>query len=162
MRRSWIITTALIAIAALTVGAATGASAKSAKARHITCTFELSSQGPPQGTPPRAISFGLVSCPPPLGEGVHYGSAVATPTGPGQGKTAVSFKKFFDRGTISGTVAGTFAATSPTNIVYQGTVTVTGGTGAFSRVKGGGTLDCTSSDGGAHKACTADLTLKRI
>ena len=162
MRRRWMITAALVATAALAIGSGTGASATSKKAKQISCTFELASQGPPQGTPPRAISFGLVSCPRPLGNGVHYGSSVATPSGPGQGTVAVSFKKYFDRGTFRGTVAGTYAATSPPNSVYKGTVTVTGGTGAFRRIRGGGTIDCTSSDGGAHRSCKAELRLKGL
>lgn len=162
MRSRSIITTALVATAALTVGVGAGASAKSAKAKHINCTFELSSQGPPQGTPPRAVSFGLVACPRPFGNGVHYGTSTVTPTAPGQGTVAVNFKKYFNRGTFKGTVAGTFAATSPMNIVYQGKVTVTSGTGAFKHIKGGGTINCTSSDGGAHRSCKANLTLKGI
>jgi len=153
---------ALIAAAALTLGVGTGASAKSAKAKHIACTFELASQGPPQGTPPRATSFGLVACPRPLGNGLHHGTSTVTPTAPGQGTVAVRFKKYFNRGTFRGTVAGTFAATSPTNIVYEGKVTVTGGTGAFKHVKGGGRITCTSSDGGAHRSCKVNLTLKGI
>ena len=162
MRSRSIITTALIAAAALILGVGTGASAQSARAKHISCTFELSSQGPPQGTPPRSVSFGLVACPRPFGNGVHYGSSAATPTGPGQGTVAVRFKKYFNRGTFKGTVAGTFAATSPMNISYQGKVTVTGGTGAFKKIKGGGTINCTSSDGGAHRSCRVKLTLKGI
>jgi len=153
---------ATLITAALTLGAAAGAAAESAKAKRIACTFELSSQGPPQGTPPRAVSFGLVACPGSFGHGVHYGTSTVTPAAPGQGAVAVRFKKYFNRGTFRGTVAGTFAATSPTNIVYQGKVTVTGGTGAFRQVKGGGKINCTSSDGGAHRSCKANLTLKGI
>jgi len=162
MRSRSIITTALVAATALTIGAGTGASAKTAKAKHISCTFQLYSQGPPQGTPPRALSFGLVACPRPLGDGLHHGTSTVTPTGPGQGTVAVSFKKYFNRGTFKGTVAGTFAATSPTNIDYKGKVTVTGGTGAFRHIKGRGAINCTSSDGGAHRSCTVKLTLKGI
>ena len=44
----------------------------------------------------------------------------------------------------------TFTATSPTNVTYTGTVTYTGGTGAFRRVKGTGKIACTTTDGGAH------------
>jgi hypothetical protein len=161
MRSRSIITT-LVAVTALAIGADAGASAHAAKAKHISCTFELYSQGAPQGTPPRAISFGLVACPRPFGDGVHYGTSTVTPTGPGQGTVAVSFKKYFNRGTFEGTVAGTFAATSPTNIDYQGKVTVTGGTGAFRHITGGGTLNCTSSDGGAHRSCKVNLTLKGV
>ncbi|MDQ3678369.1 MAG: hypothetical protein M3401_16485 [Actinomycetota bacterium] len=156
------ISTALVATAALGIGVGSGASAKNTKTKHLSCTFELYSQGPPQGTPPRGISFGLVSCPRPFGKGVHYGTSTVTPTGPGQGTVAVRFKKYFNRGTIRGTVAGTYAATSPMNIIYEGTVSVTGGTGAFKRVKGGGTIRCKSSDGGAHRSCKVNLKLTGV
>ena len=53
----------------------------------------------------------------------------------------------------------TFAATSPMNITYKGTVTYTGGTGKFRHVKGTGTIECTTTDGGAHKACTVKSRL---
>jgi hypothetical protein len=164
MRRRLIITTALAAAGALAIGGAgpLGASAKTKRVTHLTCALELSAQGPPQGTPPRANSFGLVSCPRPFGDGLHYGTSTTTPTAPGQGTVAVSFKKYFDRGTIRGTVAGTFAATSPTNITYEGAVTVTGGTGAFKHVKGTGTIACTSTDGGAHRSCTFNLRMTGV
>lgn len=162
MRSTSIATPALVAAAALTLGVSSGVSAQSATAKTIDCTFELYSQGPPQGTPPRGITFGLVACPRPFGDGLHYGTSTVTPTGPGQGTVAVRFKKYFNRGTFKGTVAGTFAATSPMNITYEGKVTVTGGTGAFKHIKGRGTINCTSADGGAHRSCKVKLTLKGI
>ena len=56
-------------------------------------------------------------------------------------------------------VAMTFAATSPMNITYQGTLQYIGGTGKFRRVRGSGTIECTTSDGGAHKSCTVKSKL---
>ncbi|HVF79492.1 MAG TPA: hypothetical protein VNA28_14445 [Solirubrobacteraceae bacterium] len=164
MRRRLIITTALAATATLAIAAAgpLGANAKAKHVTQLTCAFELFPQGPPQGVPPIANSFGLVACPRPLGKGLHYGSATATQTGDGRGTVAVSFKKYFDQGTISGTVAGTFAAASQTNIAYEGVVTVTGGTGRFKHVKGSGKLACTSADGGPHKSCTVRLRLRGL
>jgi hypothetical protein len=164
MRRKLITTMALAATAALAIGWAgpLGASAKTKRVTHLSCALELFAQGPPQGTPPRTNSFGLVSCPRPFGDGLHYSTSTTTPTAPGQGTVAVSFKKYFDRGTIRGTVAGTFAATSPMNITNQGTVKVTGGTGAFRRVRGTGTIACTSTDAGAHRSCTFNLRLTGV
>lgn len=164
MRRRLIITTALAATAALATGSA-GPLAASANEKRVTqlgCTFELFTQGLPQGAPPSTKSFGLVSCPRPFGKGLHYGSSTATPTGDGQGTVAVSFKKYFDRGTISGTVVGTFAGANTMNVTYEGAVTVTGGTGRFKHVKGSGRLACTSANGGARKSCTVDLRLRGI
>lgn len=159
MRRTLISTTAIAAATALLLAPATGATASRKHAKRFTCTLQLAVQGPPQGTPPAQPSLGLVACPAPFGDGVHQSTAVATPTSPGHGTVAVNFKNYYDAGTTRGTVTGTFAATSPTDITYTGTVTYLGGTGRFRHVRGGGTIDCTSSDGGAHKACTVHTTL---
>ena len=162
MRRRLIITTVLVATAAAAIGPGTGASAKGKRVTHLSCALELSAQGPPRGMPPQTTSFGLVSCPRPWGRGLHYGTSSVTPTAAGQGTVAVNFKKYFDRGTIRGTVAGTFTATSPMNITNNGAVTITGGTGAYRRVKGRGTIACTSTDGGAHRSCTFKLRLTGV
>lgn len=162
MRSRSISTLAVVVAAATAVIPSAGAAAKAERVTHLSCALELSAQGPPQGMPPSANSFGLVSCPRPLGRGLHYSSATASPTGPGQGTVAVTFKKYFDRGTISGTVAGTFSAASPKNISYAGAVRITRGTGAFRRVKGKGRIACTSSDGGQHKSCTFKLAITGV
>ena len=158
MRRTLIITTAVLTAAAVAVPVA-GAPAKAGKAAKVRCTLQLTAQGPPAGTPPVGVSFGLVQCDSPFGKGVHRGSAAMTPTRPGNGTIAVRFKNYYDRGTISGRIAGTFSATSPTNITYTGTVTFTAGTGAFKRVRGRGTIKCTTADAGVHKACTVTSKL---
>jgi len=157
MLRKRVIRSAVIAGATLAVGCAGGASAQSAQPTPLTCTLELFAQGPP--SPTGGIQFGLVACPRPLGMGVHYSTTMVTPTSPGHGTVAVHFKNFFDRGTRSGTAALTFAATSPTNITYTGTVTFTGGTGKFKHLRGSGTIQCTSTDAGAHKTCTVNATV---
>lgn len=151
--RQRIITTALMASAALAVGSGAGASAQTVM--QVTCTLGLFAQGPPN---PSGIQFGLVECPAPFGNGVHYDTYTVMPTGPGHGTVAGSFKNYFDRGTRSGTFALTFAATSPTNIAYTGTVTYTGGTGRFKHLRGSGAIECTTTDGGAHKSCTVHST----
>lgn len=162
MTRRSIFPTTLVVIGALALAAAPGATATSKKVTRLTCTLELFAQGPPQGTPPKNLSFGFVTCPSPFGKGLHVGSLTVTPTGPGHGTGTVDFKNYYDRGTTSGTVALTFAATSPTDISYEGTVTYTSGTGRFKHVKGGGTIRCTTTDGGAHKACTVTTTLTGV
>jgi hypothetical protein len=156
MRRTWITAGALTTTTAIALGAAGAGSGIAAKPRtsQISCGLELIAQGPLQGTPPTGVSFGHVTCSSPFGKGVHYDSATVTPTSPGSGSIAVRFKNYYNAGTTSGTVAGTFSSTSPTDITYTGTVTYTRGTGRFKRVRGGGTNSCTTTDGGAHKACT--------
>jgi hypothetical protein len=162
MRRTLISTTALAAATALLLAPATGATAGSKHAKRFTCSLQLNVQGPPQGSPPAATSLGFVACPAPFGDGVHHSTAVTTPTSPGNGTVVVNFKNYYDRGTTNGTVAGTFTASSPTDITYTGTVTYLGGTGKFRHVRGGGTIQCTSSDGGAHKACTVNTRLTGV
>ena len=49
-----------------------------------------------------------------------------------------------------------FAATSPTTITYTGDVTITGGTGAFKHLTASEKIQCTTTDGGAHKSCTVN------
>ncbi|CAN5616675.1 hypothetical protein BH20ACT17_BH20ACT17_05900 [soil metagenome] len=158
MRRSWILSAALVATTALALAPAGGA-AKSNKTTQLSCALELYAQGMPN---PSGIHFGFVKCPSPFGKGLHYSAYTVTPTGMGTGTVAGTFKNYYNRGTTRGTVALTFAATSPKDITYTGTVTYTGGTGRFKHVKGSGTIQCTSSDGGARKACTVNSTLTGV
>ena len=156
MRHRWIGSTALIATAGLTALSAVGASAQGANVTKLDCTLALNAQGAPN---PSGIHFGFATCPKPFGKGVHYNSYTVTPTGPGQGTIAARFKNYYNLGTARGRAAITFAATSPTNITYTGTVTYTGGTGKFRHVRGNGTIECTTTDGGAHKSCTVKSRL---
>ena len=162
MRRPSIILTAVIAAGTLTLVVAGGAPAKSERRTTLDCSLSIFAQGPPQGTPPSGIQFGFAECPRPFGRGLHYSAYTVTPSGPGRGTIAGTFKNAYNRGTAGGTFTLMFSATSPTNITYAGTVTYTRGTGAFSHVRGSGTITCTSSDAGAHKACSVHSTLTGI
>jgi hypothetical protein len=157
MRSTTIITTALAA--AIAIGASAGATAKPAKATKLNCTLELYAQGAPN---PSGIHFGVPTCPAPFGKGLHYNSYTVTLTSPGHGTIASRFRNYYADGTVRGTAAMTFVASSPTNISYSGTVTYTGGTAAFRHAKGTGTINCTTTDGGAHKACKVSSTLTGI
>lgn len=159
MRRRWIITTALAATAALASAPATGAAAGSKQTTEVSCTIVAFAQGAPN---PSGIHFGFVTCPKPFRKGLHHNEYTVTPTAPGQGSIAGTFKNYYNRGTTSGTFALTFAASSPTDITYTGTVTYIGGTGKFKHVEGSGTIQCTTTDGGAHKACSVASTLTGI
>ena len=156
MRRRWIVSAALIASAGLAAAPLVGASAQGDKVTKIECALTLNAQGAPN---PSGIHFGFATCPKPFGKGVHHNSYTVTPTGPGQGTIAARFKNYYNLGTARGRAAMTFTATSPTDITYTGTVTYTGGTGKFRHVKGSGTIQCTTTDGGAHKSCTVKSKL---
>jgi hypothetical protein len=150
------IAAAAAAVALLPGGAA---AANSTKAKKVHCTLELIALGKPN---PSGAQFGFPSCPAPLGKGLHYSTYTVTPSSPTSGSIAGRFKNYYNTGTLRGTVAMTFSATSPESITYTGTVSYTGGTGAFKHVTGPGTITCTSTDGGAHKSCIVDSKLTGV
>jgi hypothetical protein len=157
MRRTSIITTTLLASTALAAGFSGGASAKH-EATQLSCALELVTTSPP----PNGTHSGGVECPEPFGSGTHVSAFTVTPTGTGTGSIAATFTNSYHRGTASGTAQMTFTVTSPGHVTYDGTVTYTGGTRKFKHVAGGGTIHCTSTDGGAHKSCTVDSVLTGI
>jgi hypothetical protein len=160
MRRRYFIGTALIATAAVAAGPVGGVPAKSKqKVTELTCTLENYAQGMPN---PTLIQFGFANCPKPFGKGLHYSRITVTPTGPGQGTATGTFKNFYNLGSAHGTASLTFAATAPGAVTYTGTVTYVGGTGRFGHVRGSGTIDCTSTDAGAHRTCTVHSKLTGI
>lgn len=159
MRPSTTITTTFVMAVALAAAPATAAPAKQKKVTAINCTLELYAQGAPT---PSGIHFGFPHCTKPLGKGLHFNEYTVTPTGPGTGTVAARFKNFYDRGTMRGTAAMTFAATAPGAITYTGTLTYTGGTGKFKHVRGTGTIRCTTTDSGARKSCSVASRLTGI
>ncbi len=162
MRRRYLIPTALVATAALVAGPSAGATATSKKkVTKSTCTIEAFQQGLPN---PSAIQFGFVSCPKPFGPGLHYSAlTVTSKPAPGvPGAANGNFKNYYNRGTTRGTFELTIVASGPMNFTYTGTVTYTGATGKFKRVKGGGTIVCTTTDGGLHKLCTVNTTVAGV
>ena len=156
MPRRWILPAALLAGAGLAVAPLGAASAQGGKVTKLDCTLALNAQGAPN---PSGVHLGFAKCPRPFGQGLHHNSYTVTPTGPGQGSIAATFKNYYNLGTARGRATMTFTATSPMNITYQGTVRYTGGTGKFRHVRGSGTIECTTTDGGAHKSCTVKSKL---
>lgn len=161
MRRETLISMAVMTTSAIALAPGAGASAQGKRVTKLSCTIEAFQQGVPH---PRAIQFGFVSCPKPLGAGLHHSAfTVSSQPGPGvSGAANGTFKNYFNRGTTRGTFKLTIAASSPTNLTYTGTVTYTGGTGTFKHIKGGGAIVCTTTDGGAHKRCEVNAKLTGI
>jgi len=158
MPRTSIITTAFLTTAALAAGFTGGASAK--KVTQLSCTLEITALGQPN---PSGTQVGTASCPDPFGSGTHFSAyTVTSGATPGTGTIAATFTNTYHRGTASGTAAMTFTATSATSVAYSGTVTYTSGTRKFKHVQGGGTIECTSTDRGAHKSCTVTSTLTGV
>lgn len=100
---------------------------------------------------PTAANFGTATCSRPFGTGVQQDSSVTTRTSLTTGSFSGPFKLFFDRGTINGTFTISFvtslsAAYQITGVTYQGTLKVTGGTAAYRKVRGTGTVAGSSPD----------------
>lgn len=161
MRHTTLIGIVVMATAAFAIGPGAGASATTKKVTKLTCTIEVYQQGVPS---PSAIQFGFVACPKPLGAGLHYNKiTVTSKPAPGvRGAANGTFKNYYNTGTTRGTFKLTVVASSPTNLTYTGTVTYTGGTAKFRQIAGGGTIACTTTDGGAHKSCEVKSTLTGI
>ena len=155
---------ALVAASALT--AALPATAL-AKTRKVTCKLDLFATIPqPAAT---AANYGSTSCGKPFGFGVQKDSSTVTRSSLTTGVFEGPFKMFFDTGTIKGTFKIAFVttlappvppATLPTiaGVTYTGTVAVTGGTGAWRRIRGKGTVTGTSPDA-KRTSLTETLTL---
>ncbi len=159
---------ALVAITA--AGAATMAlpAVAPAATRKITCKLDLFATIPQPA--PTAANFGRTSCGKPFGVGVQKDSSTVTRTSLTAGVFEGPFKMFFDTGTIKGTFKIAFVTTlgppvSPSTfptiagVVYTGTVKVTGGTGAWRRIRGNGTVTGTSPDA-KRTALTETMTLR--
>jgi len=151
-------------------GAMTAAlpAAAPAKTRKITCKLDLFATIPQPA--PTAANFGTSSCGKPFGFGVQKDSSTVTRSSLTTGVFEGPFKMFFDTGTIKGTFKIAFEttlappvppATLPTiaGVVYTGTVAVTGGTGAWRRIRGTGTVTGTSPDA-KRTSLTETLTLR--
>ncbi len=156
---------ALIAASATTLSLPAVAPAKT---RTITCSLKLFATIPQPA--PTAANFGTTNCRKPFGVGVQKDSSTVTRSSLTTGVFEGPFKMFFDTGTIKGTFRIAFVTTlgppiapsplpSIAGVVYTGTVTVTGGTGAWRRIRGSGTVTGTSPDAKVT-SLTERLTLR--
>jgi hypothetical protein len=101
---------------------------------------------------PTAANVGLVRCDNGIGYGAQRDSSVTTRTSPLTGSFTGPFTMYFQDGFLTGTFTIGFVTTvggNPlhiTGVTYNGTVDVTGGTGDYRRVRGGGTVTGFSPD----------------
>ncbi len=117
------------------------------------------------------VANGDMSVTPPVQQGSEYGPAHCGKWGSGvqgdsftvadSGDTVANFTWYLRTGTVSGKYDLTpqEGTLNFLNVTYDGTVTVTGGTGTFTGVKGTGTMTCASQDG-IHTSCTDKLKVK--
>ncbi len=142
----------VIAIAgALAGGVAAGTAATRATPTRIKCKWTSYNPSPTQAS---GFVIGFIKCPQPLGHGVisaTYSSTFNPTTGAGTANG--KWTKWLLNGTAHGHYSQTFQFTSNTNATYQSTLVWTGGTGAYTGVKGTGTDSCTTTDGGATETC---------
>jgi hypothetical protein len=124
-------------------------SAATKKSKNVTCALTLFATI--KQPAPTAANFGPARCSRPFGTGVQQDSSKTTRTSLTAGSFTGPFKLFFDRGTIRGRFRISFvttlsAAYQITGVTYKGTLKVTGGTAAFRRVRGTGTVTGSSPD----------------
>jgi hypothetical protein len=167
LRRIWLVVAAM-AMGLLLVGVASAAAAKTkAKTTPKPVKFKVTCKSS-VGTVPAAddnavvppadhgSQYGSVRCGKVFGGGIQADSFKLLDTGDLQG----SWAQYYGVGTIHGQFALTPADTGPPSstttfsaVTYSGTVTVAGGTGAYKKATGKGTMNCSSTDG-VHFACS--------
>lgn len=104
---------------------------------------------------------GQVVCHKLLGPGMQTDRFKIADTGDASG----TYTQYFGTGTVRGKYRLTPADSQPSSTTtfastsYAGTITITGGTGAYRGVKGKGTETCSTSDG-VHTSCTEKLKVK--
>jgi hypothetical protein len=123
-----------------------------------TCTLKLIAALPPRTL--TAENFGTADCGRPFGTGVQHDSSTVTPTSQRTGTFTGPVKQFFDRGTVSGTFTIAYSVAADGGVTYDGTITLTHGTGRYRHINGTGTLKGFSPDA-VHSTITETLTFTR-
>ncbi len=144
----------VIAIAeALAAGGAASTAAANATTTKITCKSTEYNPTPLQLS---GVVVGFIKCAQPLGKGVISATYSATfdPT-TGAGTATGRWTKWFLDGTVHGRYTQTFQFTCNTDATYTRRITWTGGTGAYTGVKGTASDHCSTTNGGATLTCTA-------
>ena len=166
MKRKWLVVAAM-AVGLLVIGATSALGAKPAANAtpkpvkfKVTCKSsvgDVPAAGDNSVVPPvdQGWQYGAVRCGKVFGSGIAANSFKLQDSGDLQG----SWSQYYSVGTIHGKFALTPADTGPPSspttfaaVSYAGTATVDGGTGAYKKAKGKGTMKCSSTDG-VHFTC---------
>lgn len=165
-----VLATSLLLAAA--VPAASGKQSKSGRKSSafvtVRCAMHISTQ-PPAGSatvdqpPQQGSQYGPVHC---ARKGFGGGVTADTFTVDGSGDTVGHYTQYLGTGTISGSfdltpAEGQLSSTTFSSQSWSGTITVTGGTGAFRKItgrRGSGTLACTSPDS-VHLRCVEHVAV---
>lgn len=165
-----------IAIAGVSLALVVGIAPASGKmSRHaqgtqplkVECSFTLTTV-PPQGSTDVVApsqsgqQYGGLSCPQ---SGFHGGTISDTFTVPDSGDTVGTYVEYFNAGTLRGAfdltpTEGTFGGSDFQSQSWEGTVSVTRGTGVYNGVTSSknGTMQCSSPDS-VHLTCSEGITL---
>lgn len=138
-----------LALGALAIAPPVTGNASSPRTKRVTCNLVLFATIPQPNA--RAANFGSARCGRPFGTGVQQDSSTVTRSSLTTGQFTGPFKMFFDRGTIRGRFTIRFVTTLNAQyrivgVRYTGTLRVTGGTAAYRRVRGSGTITGVSAD----------------
>jgi hypothetical protein len=157
-----------VGISVSAAGAKT-ASKPAPKAIVVNCHISLSTVPPPgspavEQPPSQGTLYGPARCSQ-LGSGIEQANFKV----PDSGDTVGKYWQYFGNGSFHGKFdltptegSGALSSTSFSNETWVGTVTVTGGTGAFAGAKGKkGTMKCTSGDT-VHLICTEKIKLSSL
>jgi hypothetical protein len=159
---------AALSVTPLAFGVATATAAKTKTAKpkvkvvRVACATNVGvmvAPGDTGVTPPvqQGDEYGTASCGKLLGQGIQKDAF----TVPDTGDTLANYTVYFRTGAIYGKYDLTPQEGSASFLQtdYLGTITVTGGTGAYQGIKGSGTMTCQTLDG-IHTTCTDNLKLK--
>jgi hypothetical protein len=173
LKRNWLVV-APLAVGLLVIGATSALGAKpaaNAKPKpvkvKVTCKSnvgDVPADGQNSVVPPvdQGWQYGAVHCGKVFGSGIAANKYQLQDSGDLEG----SWTQYYKVGTIHGkftmTPGDTGPPSSPTTfatVSYSGTATVDGGTGAYKKAKGKGTMNCSSVDG-VHFTCSDTVKVK--
>ena len=166
--RNWLVGTA-IAVVPFVVGIGVASAAGNSSTVTLKCHILVSTVPPPGSNevnqpPSQGFQYGSIHCGS-IGVGVQEDSFKV----PDSGDTVGKYWQYFGTGSIHGKFditpsegSGSLSATSFESESWVGTVTVTGGTGTYSKAAGKkGVLKCTSGDT-VHLTCTEKFKLSAL
>jgi len=136
------------------MGAGGVAAKPSSKKTKIHCTATAYNVAYPQLS---GLALGVLKCSQPFGDGVQKANNKTSVTGTRLTVTG-TFTNYFDNGTNHGSIhlSGTIGSGE---ITASGSLSITGGTGAYKHVAGTGRATCTTRDAGKTFDCTVSGTM---
>jgi hypothetical protein len=125
-----------IVASGLVAAGAGSAGAQAPAGKKITCRVQLTALRFPSAKKP-GVDYGMVSCPGPFGKGVQYDTFTFEPRTRTTGLATLTFKAYFDTGTVSGVWHASYGPSGKFNKFVQ-KIRWNSGTGAFTHVRGSG------------------------